>query len=222
MPLSDQLHAAFDALYKDAELRKALHSRDYVQGLVFAVASSPEIPMPDQWMPWALSMRGQLASQVQADQVGDGLMGLLQQQLAQMRMEQTTLPSHLVLPEDLTLISAQQTALSAWCNGVVAGHQALQDVWQQAWDRMQTKNADASIEAAKRLRHCLNMFTTFADVPLALARSASAKTLAEKLPEVFKSLPKAVADYVALAGELADFLPQQFESFVQAESPAGE
>ena len=26
----------------------------YVDGMIFAVASAPEIPMPEQWMPWLI------------------------------------------------------------------------------------------------------------------------------------------------------------------------
>ena len=61
------------------------------------------------------------------------------------------------------------------------------------------------------------MFTTFANVPLALeqAKRVGNTKLIENIDTIFKSLPRALKTYVDIAGELAQFLPDQFETFVQ-------
>ncbi len=34
-----------------------LAPQPFTEGMVVAVASSPEIPLPEQWMPWVLQVR---------------------------------------------------------------------------------------------------------------------------------------------------------------------
>lgn len=190
-----------------------LYSEDYVKGLVFAVAAAPEIPMPEQWLPWVFKQHGQLRDIQQADALTDTLMRALQQQLKAMRDNDLALPAHYSFPE-IEPDGAGQAPVSVWLSGVLAGHQLLHDVWLQAWQNM-LDHSDNVAEKQRDLSHCLRMFSTFADVSAALqeAERANNPQLAEKLPQIFPALPRALEKYVSLSGELAQYLPQQFETF---------
>lgn len=195
-------------------LQNILHPYQYIRGMIFSVSAAPEIPMPEQWLVWALTQRGQITSTQQADKLTDILMGLLQQQLRDMRDDKISLPASLELPNDYTASSP----LSQWMMGLLAGHSQLESVWQQAWDRVANHAPQALPKMQKDLTFCLGMFSTFADIPLALEQAdlKGNQDLKEKLPTVFLSLPQALNQYVALSGKLVDYLPDQFETFTQS------
>mgnify|MGYP003678776185 FL=1 len=70
--------------------------------------------------------------------------------------------------------------------------------------------------ATKDLSHCLTMFSTFADLPLAFEQAKvrdNDKQFVALLPTVFLSLPPALQTYVNLSGTLVEYLPNQFETF---------
>ena len=195
----------------EGELKGVLHSVDYIRGLIFAVSAAPEIPMPEQWLVWAFDQRGQLASTEQADTLTDILMSLLQGQLREMRDDVIQFPTH------YTYQNSTNEPFNFWLKGLLAGHSQLETVWQSAWNRMVDEHPEKMKAAQRNLKHCLMMFTTFADVPMAIEQAKHQGNLAlvESLPTIFKSLPKALAQYVALSGDLVSYLPDQFETFVQ-------
>jgi uncharacterized protein len=196
----------------------ALNSIDYIKGLVFAVASSPEIPMPDVWLPWIFRQHGQLPDTDTADTLTDLLMGLLQHQLRLMRDEQVTLDTAYTLPENAHCLQSNGLALSRWCSGVLAGHSQLENVWNNAWQKMQKKNPGGMQAEAKNLTHCLTMLSTFADLPLAYEQAKkrhNEEQFLSLLPTVFLSLQPALKTYVGLSGKLVEYLPNQFETFSQ-------
>lgn len=200
------------------ELRGVLFSADYIKGLIFAVASAPEIPLPDIWLPWVFQRRGQLSSEEQADKLTDLLMTMLQQQLGLMRDERVDLPASLILPEDYQDRSAQDMVLCQWFAGLLAGHSQLESIWQKAWQNREQKYPHSMPDAGKTLSHCLAMFSTFADIGLAMEQSAQRgdkQQFAKMLPRIYRSLPLVLRQYVTLSGELVEYLPNQFESFVQ-------
>jgi uncharacterized protein len=61
------------------------------------------------------------------------------------------------------------------------------------------------------------MFTTFADIPLAIkqADDRGNDQLFNILPKIFLSFPETLKIYVGLSGRLVDYLPNQFETFEQ-------
>jgi uncharacterized protein len=200
------------------ELRGVLFSPDYIKGLIFAVASAPEIPLPDIWLPWVFQRRGQLSSEEQADKLTDLLMKMLQQQLGLMRDERVDLPESLILPEDYQECLPGDIALCQWFAGLLAGHSQLESLWQKAWKSREQKYPHSMPDAIKTLSHCLSMFSTFADIRLAMEQSAQRTDddkFARMLPTIYRSLPLALRQYVTLSGELAEYLPNQFESYVQ-------
>jgi uncharacterized protein len=111
--------------------------------------------------------------------------------------------------------------VSRWFAGLLAGHSQLESVWQQAWQKMGAQSEKQIFVLQKDLRHCLGVFSTFADIPLALQQaedkggSAQQTRLKNLLPKIFLSLPASLQTYVNLSGRLVDFLPNQFETFSQ-------
>jgi uncharacterized protein len=209
-------HKQLFDLCEQPDLADVLQSYDYICGLIFAVAAAPEIPMPDTWLIWVFRQRGQLSSPQQADHLTDVLMGLLQWQLRLMRDEQVALPKRCQLSEP----AEQSMALSNYCNGLLAGHSQLEDVWRTSWQKMRLSSAEQLAHLQKDFRHCLGMFSTFADIPLAIeqAEHRGNDNFRNLLPKLYLSLPMALTKYVTLSGAMVDFLPDQFETFVQPTS----
>lgn len=196
------------------DLKLVLHSADYIQGVIFGVCAAPEIPMPENWLHWAFDQRGQLASTGQADKVADILMGLLQNQLIDMRSGTTLFPADYQLPE-IAVNDASFCATSEWLNGLLCAHSKLEPVWQACWDHVIEKSPDKLAKYQKDLKHCLLMFSTFANLPMAIeqAKKVNNQKLLDNLPKVFNSIPDALVTYVELSGALAQYLPDQFETF---------
>ena len=184
-------------------------SAHYIRGLLFAVCTSPDIPMPEQWFPWVVKQGGQIQSQ-QVDKVASILMQLLKEQLQAMRDEKVQLPADCHFGE-------QDEHLAQWMTGLTSGHKLLEPIWQEAWQVMLDKHPSLSETFAKDLSRCLRMFSTFADLPLATqqAKARGVDNFSQQLPVLAKSLSNSLRDYVRLSGELVSFLPNQFDTFQQ-------
>jgi uncharacterized protein len=182
-----------------------------MSGAVTVAAAAPEIPMPEVWLPWVIKTNNQLTSAEQADGLTDVLMKILQVQLKNMSEDIIQLPMGLTFQQDEQL----QSPVALWCQGMLFGHYQLEPVWQNAWDKMQVTEAEQMQQLQKDLSHCLYMFTTFADIPLAVkqAESRGNDQLLNILPKIFSSFPETLKTYVGLSGRLVDFLPNQFETF---------
>jgi uncharacterized protein len=198
-------------LYDDLQQAKFLHSKYYVEGCLIGACACPEIPLPDVWLPWVIKQHNQIQSAQQADNITNELFAFFKQCLVEMQSER------LSLPEFATYSSDNHTALSQWCSGLLMAHTAREKYWQGAWDKMQVKSASDAPQLAKDLKHCLLMFSTFANPKGAIndanKKDGSGAALAEKLPIIAKSLDDALRKYVAISGELATYLPNQFETF---------
>jgi uncharacterized protein len=204
-------HASLSSLCVSEELLDVLHPYAFIQGVIFAVAGAPEIPMPEKWLPWALKASNQLTSTAQADKLTDNLMKLLQVQLQNMSEEKIHLPMGITFNQD----GQEQSSVAMWCQGMLFGHSQLESVWQHAWNKMQVSDETQMQQLQKDLSHCLYMFTTFADIPLAVkqAENRGNDQLLNILPKIFLSFPETLKTYVGLSGRLVDFLPNQFETF---------
>ncbi|MFT4807350.1 MAG: hypothetical protein ACI9LX_000667 [Paraglaciecola sp.] len=206
-------HASLSSLCVSEELLDVLHPYAFIQGVIFAVAGAPEIPMPEKWLPWALKASNQLTSNAQADKLTDNLMKLLQVQLQNMSEEKIHLPMGITFNQD----GQEQSSVAMWCQGMLFGHSQLESVWQHAWNKMQVSDETQMQQLQKDLSHCLYMFTTFADIPLAVkqAQNRGNDQLFNILPKIFLSFPETLKTYVGLSGRLVDYLPNQFETFEQ-------
>jgi uncharacterized protein len=206
-------HATLSSLCESEELSGVLHPYAFIQGIIFAVAAAPEIPMPEQWLPWAIKTSNQLTSNEQADNLTDILMKVLQLQLKSMSEEKIHLPMGVTFNQQ----GKEQSSVAVWCQGMLFGHSQLESVWQHAWNKMQLSEVIQMQQLQKDLSHCLYMFTTFADIPLAVkqAENRGNDQLLNILPKIFLSFPETLKTYVGLSGRLVDFLPNQFETFEQ-------
>jgi uncharacterized protein len=204
-------HASLSALCESEELLGVLHPYAFIQGVLFAVAAAPEIPMPEKWLPWTLKASNQLTSTKQADNLTDILMKMLQVQLKSMSEEKIHLPIGITFNQP----EQDQSLVAIWCQGMLFGHSQLESVWQDAWNKMQVNEVMQMQQLQKDLSHCLYMFTTFADIPLAVqqAENRGNDQLLNILPKIFLSFPQTLKTYVGLSGRLVDFLPNQFETF---------
>jgi uncharacterized protein len=206
-------HESLNSLCESEELSGVLYPYAFIQGIVFAVAAAPEIPMPEKWLPWAIKTSNQLTSTEQADNLTDILMKLLQLQLKSMSEEKIHLPIGITFNQD----GQKQSSVALWCQGMLFGHSQLESVWQHAWNKMQLSDKAQMQQLQKDLSHCLYMFTTFADIPLAIkqAEKRGNDQLFNILPQIFLSFPQTLKTYVGLSGRLVDYLPNQFETFEQ-------
>jgi uncharacterized protein len=206
-------HASLSSLCESEELLDVLHPYAFIQGIVFAVAAAPEIPMPEKWLPWAIKTSKQLTSTEQADNLTDILMKMLQEQLKSMSEEKIHLPMGVTFNQDIK----GQSSVAVWCQGMLFGHSQLEPAWQHAWNKMQESDVTQVQQLQKDLSHCLYMFTTFADIPLAIkqAEERGNDQLFNILPKIFLSFPQTLKTYVGLSGRLVDYLPNQFETFEQ-------
>jgi uncharacterized protein len=206
-------HATLRSLCESEELLGVLHPYAFIQGVVFAVAAAPEIPMPEKWLPWVIKTSNQLTSTEQADNLTDILMKTLQLQLKSLSEEKIHLPEGITFSQD----GKVRSPIALWCQGMLFGHSQLESVWQKAWSKMQVSEVTQMQQLQKDLSHCLYMFTTFADIPLAVkqAENRGNNQLLNILPKIFLSFPETLKTYVGLSGRLVDFLPNQFETFEQ-------
>ena len=74
--------------------REVLPSPHHIDGMIFAVASAPEIPMPEQWMPWLIQSSNSQLVDKDVDKLADALMNGLRAHLDFMRQEKSTHPPH--------------------------------------------------------------------------------------------------------------------------------
>lgn len=203
-------------IYQNPDNAAVLYSRYYVEGALFGAGVSPEIPMPDIWLPWAIKQRGKMQDNQQADEITDALFDYFKYCLQLMKENKQAMPDYCVFADDQERWQAS-SALSQWMQGVLTAHSSMESVWRNAWSLMQNKAPQQAPVLAKNLKHSLGMFSTFADVPLAIeqAEKRGQTDFIQKLPIIAQSLPETLNTYVSISGELANYLPNQFETFVQ-------
>ena len=182
-----------------------------ILGTVFAVAAAPDIPLPDVWLPWIFKSSTQPQDIKELHGIHDAVMACLQWQLQQMRDEQIT------LLEGLDYSQLNNSPLAQWMQGVLLAHTQLDKVWHKAWQAMlESKHAEVG-KLQKDLKHCLSVFSTFADIPFALQQAKDKEQLTTALPLIYRSIPEVLRTYVATSGQLIEYLPNQFETFVGKE-----
>ena len=216
------IHVIANLIEQDT-FKKVLPSASYVDGMVFAVAASPEIPMPEQWMPWLIQNSGSRLVDSDVDRLADELMNSLRLHLSLMREESGPLPQSLLNVQDTENGHRPSRELVDWLTGLLHVHKQLEPVWQNAWKHLgdnndSTSNSDGNDYPEKRLARCLKLFTTLANIDLALKyrNDLQKEQLESNIPVLIRQLPSMLDEYTRLAGELAGALPNQFETFVKA------
>ena len=204
---------------------KVLPTPVEADGMIFAVAATPEIPMPEQWMPWLIQQSGSRLIDTDVDELADTLMNGLRAHLDFMRQGLMPVDAQLFVPVDTNTGVKPSAELVLWLNGLLRVHKLVEPVWQNAWrhlDKKQNAGTPDDINTGKnnetpevRLSRCLKMFSTLANIELALKHRnpEQAAQLKDNLALLIKQLPALIQDYIKLAGELASALPNQFEMF---------
>lgn len=207
--------SALSVLYANSSIAALLKPQACVEGIIVGVACSPEIPMPPEWMPWVfLPIDEQVLCQPDESHweiITDALVKALRDALSAMRAEQTLLPEDYQFDPQAVSTSSQ----AQWLTGLLFSHQQLQPVWQQAWDQMFNHDESGADEAAGTLKHCLKVFSVMAEPNLVLTQEGQ-QELRDKLPAIGATVPRTLKQYVELANQLAEHLPNQFESFTQS------
>ena len=181
----------------------------HIDGLMFAIAAAPEIPMPATWLPWIVKTSGNIEAK-DADELTSLLLALLKHRLSEMQDET------FLLPKDCQFHATQSNLpLKQWLTGLMVGHQQLEPVWLEAWQCVQQQEPQVLTKLKRDLSHCLLMFSTFAEPELAIeqAKQKGNNELVEKLPVIFQSFPKALKQYVDISGSLVSYIPNQFEMY---------
>ena len=201
-----------------------------VDGMIFAVAAAPEIPMPEQWMPWLIQSSDSKLVDKDVDKLADTLMNGLRAHLDLMRQCKSPLSSELTEATEVKGVMRPSKELESWLNGLLQVHKQLELVWQNAWNHLEKRSAknksdgenkldeDKVTEPAEaRLSRCLKLFSTLANIELALSyrNETQVAQLESNIRMLVKQLPSVLADYTRLSGELAQALPNQFETFSQ-------
>ncbi|MCW8091719.1 UPF0149 family protein [Alteromonas sp. ASW11-130] len=211
------MNSPLRAVYQNSTVTNVLPSQAFCEGYIFAIAAAPEIPMPEQWMPGVIKGSNNSLSTEQVDELAEALMSTLRDSLMLMRDGASLLPDYVVWSHDKQKrIDAEQ-----WLTGLLAGHQFVEDSWQRAWQVAQQDSFQNATDETptKRLTRCLKLFSSLADVDLALhvRTEEQAQAFHQNLPALYNQLPFILKEYVALAGELAKSLPNQFETFQRVE-----
>lgn len=194
-----------------------------VDGMIFAVAAAPEIPMPEQWMPWLIQSSDSKLVDKDVDKLADTLMNGLRAHLDLMRQSKSPLSSELTEAIEVKGVMRPSKELESWLNGLLQVHKQLEPVWQNAWNHLDKRSAQNTSDdkdklaepAEARLSRCLKLFSTLANIELALSyrNETQVAQLESNIHMLVKQLPSVLADYTKLSGELAQALPNQFETF---------
>ena len=183
--------------------------KSFAEGVITAVGCAPEIPMPPEWMPWVFSQHADHTVELDWEAVTDALVKSLRDTLSVLRRDELPYPPEYKFNPD----DARNSAQACWLRGFLFAHQALQPVWQKAWEQLQTNSLDEAEAAAKSLQHCLKVMSVLADPDM--INNNDGQTLTNNLPAIAKTLPRTLKQYIDLANNLASFLPNQFEQFTR-------
>ncbi len=169
--------------------------------------------MPETWMPWLIQHSGSTMVSEDVDELAECLMETLRNHLSAMRTQDNYLPLTCRWQQGATI----PESLELWLGGLLKGHQLLESIWRNAWERKAKKeNLSADEEdPATRLARCLKLFSTLARHQLALSQRSgeNAEKLRANLPVLWRQLPAMLQEYVTLSGDLAQALPNQFEMY---------
>jgi uncharacterized protein len=125
-PLSQPEQEQLEALLGSDIFRGDAMQLDELQGLFFAVASSPDLIAPSRWMPEALGEAPSFADTGQAQQVLELIMRFYNQSVAAAATEEF----------DLILYRTEtdEVDYAAWCGGYLTGVDLAETDWYEAGD----------------------------------------------------------------------------------------
>jgi uncharacterized protein len=170
------------------QTKEAVISYYQLQGFLFAIACSPEVIRPAEWFDliW-LDDEPQFDTQEQARDFYLQVVAL-SEHIAEMARQRRFLPFSARYSENW------QAELTQWCEGLLMGHQYLDDVWLIAIDDLDDAQVCEDIDV------CLSLATTFSD--LVSAKQMSFEQGMEltdgHLPEAYELFWKVLACYATV------------------------
>lgn len=169
--------------------KEAVLSYYQLQGLLFALACSPEPIKPSEWFDliW-LNDEPQFEHETQARDFYQ-LVNEFSKHIAQMAQQRRFLPFSVAYSE------RWQAELAQWCEGLLMGHQYLEDVWLITLDDLNDPQLYEDIDI------CLSLAATFTDVTNArqLSLEQGLELTDEHMPEAYELFWKVLASYAAAA-----------------------
>ena len=185
--------AEFDTL-RERNLRKTLThlhrsgatiSYHQLQGFLFAMACSPEPLKPSEWFDliWVTD-EPQFDSEVEARDFYRSVVAL-SYHVAMMARQ------HRYLPFPSSFDERWLEPLAEWCEGLLAGHQYLEDLWMITLDDLDDQGFIDDIDVV------LNLAATLAEQeePQQLSLNGELEISASHFPEVYDLLWKTLATY---------------------------
>ncbi|MDO8329654.1 MAG: UPF0149 family protein [Fluviicoccus sp.] len=180
-----------------------------LRGFLWAVVASPVPMTPDEWMP--LIWEGEdgeenprFASEDEAGMVMGIIIALYDEALLAVENETSPLPADYVFNAD----PDEMTLLIDWCQGFLAGHDWLQQVWDQVCEAY-SKVEGGEIDLAAEINNVMNVVGLFAGYPEVLDHVEDPQAVAADLPMVaLEVLPQALLAYARTGQE---FCAEQLE-----------
>ena len=176
-----------------------------LRGFIWAVVASPVPLAPDEWMP--LIWEGEegeenprFSSEEEAGMVMGTIIALYDHSVLMAQENVTPIPEDYAFSAD----PEQMTDLIDWCQGFLAGHDWLQQVWDQVCEAY-AKVADGEVNLADEINNVINVVGLFAGYPEVLDHLEDPKAVAADLPMVAKDvLPAALLAYARTGQEFCD------------------
>lgn len=169
--------------------KEAVLSYYQLQGLLFAVACSPEPIKTSEWFDliW-FNDEPQFDDEDEARRFYK-LVQEFAKHIADMSRQRRFLPFSARYSE------RWQDELAQWCEGLLLGHQYLEDLWMIAVDDLDDDQLSEDIDV------CLSLAATFADVVSArqLSFEQGIELTEEHLPEAYELFWKVLASYATTA-----------------------
>ena len=174
--------------------REAVLSYHQLQGLLFAIACSPEPIRPSEWFDliW-LNDEPQFDSEDDARRFYKQVVALAEH-IAEMTRQRRFLPFSARYSE------RWQQQLAEWSEGMLLGHQYLDDLWLIAMEDLDDQNVCEEVDAA------LSLAATFADIISAkqLSFEEGLELTDEHLPEAYDLFWKVLATYATVGSIWAE------------------
>lgn len=177
-----------------------------LRGFLWAVVASPVPLTPDEWMP--LIWEGEegeenprFASEEEAGRIMGTIMALFAWTEQQVETDGSPFPAS---GYEYNADPEQMTALIDWCQGFLAGHDWLQQVWDQVCEAYAGVE-DSEIDLSAEIDNVINMVGLFAGYPEVLDHLEDPKAVAADLPMVSRDvLPQALLAYARTGQEFCE------------------
>ena len=189
-----------------------LPSAYQVDGMIFAVASAPEIPMPEQWMPWLIQSSDSHLVDKDVDKLADTLMNGLRAHLDFMRQDKSPLPGQLTETSEIHGTARPSKELESWLNGLLQVHKQLEPVWQNAWNHWEKQSEKSEVDKEVNLENVFDDIDVFSsDEDNSNTSRLSASTIEQLFEDTKYNLKSVKETKLVNIGNSIDHLPNEMK-----------